>query len=81
MARVPSPAQELPHAEGEAKEGEGVPSVAQWVKNPSAAAWVVAEAPILFLVWPSRLKDLALPQLQLRFSPWPRSFHMPWVWH
>jgi len=25
------------------------------------------------------LKDLALPQLQLRFNPWPRNFHMLWV--
>ena len=26
------------------------------------------------------IKDLALLQLWLGFSPWPRNFHMPWVW-
>ena len=26
------------------------------------------------------LKDLALLQLQGKFNPWPRNFHMVWVW-
>ena len=59
----------------------GVPAVAQWVKNPTAVAWVALEA---FVRSPtcSGLKDLTLPQpwhrskLQLRFNPWPWNFHM-----
>ena len=55
-------------------EISGVPTVVQWVKNPTAAARVAVE------VWsPARhggLKDLALLQLQLSFHPWPRNFHM-----
>ena len=27
-----------------------------------------------------RIKDPVLPQLWHRFNPWPRNFHMPWVW-
>ena len=48
----------------------------KWVKNPSAMAWVTAEAQH------SGLKDLALPQVQHRlqlwlgFSPWPGNFQM-----
>ena len=25
------------------------------------------------------MKNRALPQLWLRFDPWPRNFHMPWM--
>ena len=40
------------------------------------------------LAWHSGLKDPALPQLWLGLqqqlglglNPWPRNFHMPWVW-
>ena len=52
----------------------------QWVKNPTAAAQVTLEAgfePYL-AKW---VKDLALPQLQFGFNPWPGSFYMLWVWH
>ena len=57
-----------------------------WLKNLIAVAWVTAEVPIQSLAWGSRLKDLASPQLWLRFSPWPGTksplciFHMPQVW-
>ena len=55
----------------------------QWVKNRTAVAWVTAEVWILSLAQCSVLKDPALlkmgctSQLQLRFNPWPRNFHMP----
>ena len=57
----------------------------QWVKNLTAAAQAAAEARVRSLAQHSQLRDLALPQLQkrlqlwLRFSPWPKNFHMPWV--
>ena len=41
----------------------GVPAVAQWVKNPTAAAWVAMEAQVLTARW---LKDPELLQLQPR---------------
>ena len=47
----------------------GVPAVAQWVKNPTAAAQVAAEVRVRSPARSSRLKDLALLQLWLRFSP------------
>ena len=37
----------------------------QWVKNPTAAAEVNEEVQGQYLSWPSGLKDLTLPQLQL----------------
>ena len=59
------------------KNIQRVPTVAQWVKNPTAAA---AEVQVQSLVLCSGLKDLALPQLGLRFSPWLGSFHMLRMW-
>lgn len=56
-----------------------VPAVVQWVKILTATAWVWP------LAWHGGLKELTLPplrnrsQLRLRFSPWPRNFHTPWV--
>ena len=41
-----------------------------WVKNLAVVARVAAEVRGLSLAWHSVLKDLALPQLQLRFNPW-----------
>lgn len=41
----------------------GVPTVAQWVKSPTAAAQFAAEAQIQSPTRGSRLKDLALQQL------------------
>ena len=38
----------------------GVPAMVQWVKNPTAAAWVTAEVRVQSLGWRSRLKDPAL---------------------
>ena len=54
-------------------------------KNPTAEAWVTAEAQAGSLAQRQGLKDPVLPQLQhrlqlwLRFTPWPESFHMPWA--
>ena len=67
------------------KKSQGVPTVVQWVKNPTAADQVAVEAWVPSPAQHSRLKDLALPkllrklQLQLSFSPWPGNFHMPRV--
>ena len=60
--------------------GQGVPAVAQWVKNPIASARVTGEAWFRSPSWPSGLKDPVFPQLQLGFNPWLRNFHMPQVW-
>ena len=51
--------------------------MAQWVKNPTAVAPDAAEVQIQFPGGHNELKDLALPQLQLGFSPWPGNFYMP----
>ena len=61
------------------KNKTDVPAVAQWVRNPTAVTWVIAEVWVPSLALLSRLKDPALPQLQLRFDPWPRDFHMLWL--
>ena len=64
---------------------QGVPTVAQWDKNPTAAARVTTEVRVQSPAQDSGLKDLALPQLLhrlqlwLRFCPWPKNFHMMWV--
>lgn len=47
--------------------------MAQWVKSPTAAAWVDAEAWVQSPVQRHGLKGLALPQLQLGFGPWHRN--------
>ena len=41
----------------------GVPTVAQWVKNPTAVSQFSAEARVRFPVPRSGLKDSLLPQL------------------
>ena len=48
-----------------------------WFENPTALAEVAVEAQVRFLALCSGLKDLALLQLCLRFSPWPRNFCLP----
>ena len=53
-----------------------VPAVVQWVKNPTAAARVAAEAQIQSPAQGSGLKDLSLPWLRLGLNPWPRNFHI-----
>ena len=58
--------------------------MAQWVKNPTAAAQVATEAWVQYLDQHSGLKDPVLPQLlpmqlQLGFNLWPGNFHMLWV--
>ena len=58
----------------------GVPTVALWVKNQTAAAPGAVEAHVQFLSWCSGSKDLVLlqlwhrSQLGLRFSPRPGEF-------
>ena len=60
--------------------------MAQWVKNPTAVAGIVAEVWVKSLARRSGLKDLAvlqlwlILQLWLEFSPWSGNFHMPWLW-
>ena len=67
------------------KKDHRVPSVAQWVKNLTAAAQVAVEARVRSLAWHDGLKDLVFLQLQgqwqlwLRFTSWPGNFHIPWV--
>ena len=56
-----------------------VPAMGQLVKNSTAAAWVAAEEWVPSPIRHSGLKDLALPQLWLGFSPWPGNFHTPWA--
>ena len=51
----------------------------QWVKNPTTAAQVTAEAQVQSPAQQSGLKDLELLQLWTRFNPWPRNFHVPQV--
>ena len=53
--------------------------MAQWVKSPTAMAWVAAEVWVQSLAQHSGLKDPVLPQLWHRFGPWPGNFHMTWV--
>ena len=68
------------------KEYVGVPSVAQLVKNPTAAAWVTEKVKVRSPAWWSELKDLALlqlwyrSQLQLEFNPWSGNFCIPRKW-
>ena len=56
---------------------EGVPAVAQWVKNLTIAAQVAVEVWVRSLAQRSGLRYPALlwvwhrPQLCLRFKPWP----------
>ena len=46
----------------------GVPTVIQWVKNMTAAAWVAVEAPFQSQAQHSGLNDPALPQQQHRLA-------------
>ena len=61
------------------KSLSGVPTVIQWAKNLTAVVQVTVEARVRSSTQHSGLKDLALPQLWLRFNPWLGNFHMPWV--
>ena len=54
--------------------------MAQWAQNPPAVALVPVKAWVRFPAWSNWLKDPALLQLQLGLDPWPRNFHMQWVW-
>ena len=54
--------------------------MAQWVKNPTAAGQVTEEVWVQSPAHLSGLKDPLLPQLWLRFNPWPGNFHMHQEW-
>ena len=59
--------------EGPKEEMTGrVPTVAQWVKNVTAAAQVQE-------LWVKRIQCCRSP-VRLGFPPWPRNFHILWVW-
>lgn len=58
---------------------QGVPTMVQWVKNPTAAAQVAAGARVWAPAWHCSLKDPELRQVQLRFNPWPGNLQMPRV--
>ena len=49
------------------------------VKNATALALVSAKVWVPSLAQYSGLKEPVLLQVWLRFNPWPRNFHMPWV--
>ena len=57
----------------------GVPTVAQWIKNLTAGAWVTVVAQARSSGHCSGLKDPMLLWLWLGFNPWPRNFHMLWM--
>lgn len=57
----------------------GVPAVAQGVENSDAVARVAVEVQVPSSAQRSGLMDPVLPQLWLKFSPWPRNFQMPWT--
>ena len=60
----------------------GVPVVALWVKNPTAAAQVAAEVWVWSPAQHSGLRDPIYPQLwRFRFKPWPRNFSRLWHGH
>lgn len=48
----------------------GAPAVAQWVKDPTATAWVTIEAQVWSSAWCSGLKYLALPHLWCKLHLW-----------
>ena len=52
----------------------------QWVKNLTVVAQVAVKLQVQSLTWGSGLKDVVLPQLQLRFNLWRRNLHMLQVW-
>ena len=65
----------------------GVPSMAQWVRNPTAVAQAAVEMRVPSPTPHDGLKEPVLPQLWhrsqlwLRFTPWPRNYHMLLVSH
>ena len=65
------------------KMKRGVPAVAQWVKNLTAAAQVTVEVRVQSPAQHSELKDLVLLQQWCRMQLWlrfiPRKFYMPQV--
>ena len=67
-------------SEASEETNPGVPAVAQWIKNLTAAAQVAVETRVQSLAQHSGLKYPAMLQLQLRLNPWPRNFHKPWGW-
>ena len=64
---------------------QGVPTMVQWIKNPTAVTLVTVEVWVRSPPQHSGLKDLVLPQLWYRsklwlgFSPWLGNFYMLWA--
>ena len=58
----------------------GVPAMAQWVRNPAGVAGFAVEARVRSAAWHSGLKEPMLLQLWLGFSRRPWNFHAPQVW-
>ena len=48
--------------------------MAQWIKNLTAAALGAVKVRVQSPAWSRGLKNLALPQLQLRFNSWIGNF-------
>ena len=82
---------ELPTYSNMTEDGQSnfrlkVPTVVRWVKNLIEVALFTVKARAWSQVQCRRLEDPVLPslwsrsQLWLRFSPWPRNFHMSSVW-
>ena len=64
---------ELPYATGVSLKSKKIKKF----KNPTAATQSLrVQSPATG----SGLKDPALSPLSLRFNPWSRNFHMPWMW-
>ena len=56
-----------------------------WVKDPTAVVLVAAEVqfhpwPVQWVPDPALLQLWCRLQLWLAFHPWPRSFHVSWLW-
>ena len=67
------------YSKGKDKFNDGVPALAQWVKDPTAVAWVTAEVWVQSSVWRCGVKDPALPHLWRRSQLWLR--YNPWSWN
>ena len=67
---------------------QGVPTVAQWVKNPTAAAQSAVKVWVRSPTWQNRLKGSGVATaaawvtaVAQSHSPWPENLHRPWCGH
>ena len=56
----------------------GVPAVAQWVKNPTAAVWVYAEAWVWSPAWHSGLQGSGIDAAAIQVSAMARIQSLAW---